>query len=75
MHAGTCAMGSASFTDLPKLKADATGRATATCPMLFHGTINVALAAIADGEHIIVIHVDRLVACGVIPRPASRRCR
>lgn len=30
MHAGTCAMPSASFAALPDLKADATGRATAT---------------------------------------------
>jgi hypothetical protein len=69
MHAGTCAMASASFAALPDLKADATGRATATGSVLFHG-MEVALAIMADGEHIIVIQAgEGVVACGVIPRP------
>ena len=55
MRANTCAMPSASFAALPDLKADATGRATATGSVLFHGTENVALATMADGEHIIAI--------------------
>ena len=72
MHANTCAMPSASFAALPDLKADATGRATATGSVLFHGTDNVALATMADGEHIIAIHAGQQVAaCGVIPRLAS----
>jgi hypothetical protein len=74
MHAGTCAMPSASFAVLPDLKADATGRATATGSVLFHGTENVALATMADGEHIIAIQAGgQVVACGVIPKltPAS----
>jgi hypothetical protein len=71
MHANTCAMPSASFASLPNLKADATGRATATGPVLFHGTENVALATIADGEHIIAIRAGQVVACGVIPKPTS----
>jgi hypothetical protein len=71
MHAGTCALPSASFAGLPNLKADATGRAMATGPVLFHGTENIALATMADGEHIITIQTEQVVACGVIPRLAS----
>jgi hypothetical protein len=68
MHAGTCAMPSASFAALPDLKADATGKATATGSVLFHGTGNVALTTMADGEHIIAIQqAGQVVACGVIP--------
>jgi len=71
MHANTCAMPSASFAALPGLKADATGRATATGPVLFHD-MDVALAIMADGEHIIAIKTDgQAVACGVIPKLAS----
>lgn len=71
MHAGTCATPSASFAILPNLKADATGRATATGTVLFHGTENVALATMADGEHIIAIQAGQVVACGVIPKLTS----
>jgi len=72
MHAGACAMPSASFAALPDLKADATGRATATGSVLFHGTENVALATMADGEHIIAIQAGgQVVACGVIPKLTS----
>ncbi|MFB0537022.1 MAG: hypothetical protein ACETWR_18835 [Anaerolineae bacterium] len=72
MHAGTCAMPSASFAALPDLKADATGRATATGSVLFHGTENVALTTMADGEHIIAIQqAGQVVACGVIPMLTS----
>ena len=71
MHANTCAMPSASFAALPDLKADATSRATATGSVLFHGTENVALATMADGEHIIVIRAGHVVACGVIPKLTS----
>jgi LPXTG-motif cell wall-anchored protein len=71
MQAGTCAMPSASFAALPELKADAAGRATASGSVLFHGTENVALATMADGEHIIAIHTGQVVACGVIPKLAS----
>jgi hypothetical protein len=72
MYASTCAMPSASFAALPDLKADATGRATATGSVLFHGTENVALATMADGEHIIAIQAGgQVVACGVIPKLTS----
>jgi len=72
MHAGTCATSSASFAALPDLKADATGRATATGSVLFRGTENVALAIMADDEHIIAIRqAGQVVACGVIPRLTS----
>lgn len=71
MHGNTCAMPSASFAALPDLKADATGQAVATGSVLFRGTENVALAAMADGEHIIAIQTDQVVACGVIPALAS----
>jgi hypothetical protein len=67
MQAGTCATPSASFAALPDLTADAAGRATASGAVLFHATENVALATMADGEHIIAIHTDQVVACGVIP--------
>lgn len=71
MQAGTCAMPSASFAALPELVADASGRATATGSILFRGTEPVALATMADGEHIIAIQVEQVVACGVIPKPTS----
>jgi hypothetical protein len=71
MHANTCAMPSASFAALPDLKADATGRATATGSVLFRGTEAVALATMADGEHVVAIQAARVVACGVIPKLAS----
>jgi hypothetical protein len=72
MHANTCAMPSASFAALPDLEADATGRATATGSVLFHGRENVALATMADGEHIIAIQAGgQVMACGVIPKLTS----
>jgi len=71
MHAGTCTTPSASFAALPDLKADATGRATATGTVLFRGTEPVALATMADGEHVIAIQAGQVVACGVIPRLTS----
>jgi hypothetical protein len=71
MHANTCAMPSASFAALPGLKAGATGRATATGSVLFH-EMDVALAIMADGEHIIAIHAGgQVVACEVIPKLTS----
>jgi LPXTG-motif cell wall-anchored protein len=71
MQANTCATPSASFAALPDLQADATGRATAIGSVLFRGTENVALATMADGEHIITIQTGQVVACGVIPRLTS----
>ncbi len=71
MNAGTCAQPSASFATLPNLKADSNGKATASGPILFHGTEPVALATIADGQHIISIQTDKVVACGVIPHLAA----
>lgn len=71
MTAGTCAQPSASFASLPNLKADSSGKATATGAILFHGSEPVALAAIADGQHVISILTDRVVACGVIPHLAA----
>ncbi len=71
MQAGTCAMPSASFAALPDLQADASGRATATGSVLFRGTEGVALETMADGEHIIAIQTDQVVACGMIPELAS----
>ena len=71
MQAGTCATPSASFAALPDLTADAGGRATATGSVLFRGAEAVALATMADGEHILAIQTEQVVACGVIPAPAS----
>jgi hypothetical protein len=40
--------------------------------VLFRGTENVALATMADGEHIIAIQAgEQVVACGVIPVVSS----
>ena len=73
MNANTCAAPSASFAALPALKADATGRATASGSVLFRGTEAVALETMTDGEHVINIQAGQVVACGVIPKlaPAS----
>jgi hypothetical protein len=71
MQANTCDMPSASFAALPELTADTTGRATATGSVLFRGTDVVALATMADGEHIITIQTGQVVACGVIPELGS----
>jgi nucleoid-associated protein YgaU len=67
LHAGTCAMPSASFTDLPTLAAGPDGRATAAGPVLFRDA-GMPLATLADGHHVIMIQLDgRVVACGAIP--------
>jgi hypothetical protein len=69
MHAETCATPSASFAQLPALKADASGKATATGAVLFRGAEPVALATMADGAHVIAIQQGgQVVACGVIGR-------
>jgi hypothetical protein len=71
MHAGTNTIPSASFAALPDLKADATGRTTATGSVLFRGTENIKLATMADGEHIIAIQAGgQIVARAVIPNSA-----
>jgi len=70
MHAGACDAPSASFSELPALEADADGAASATGSVLFRGTEAVALDTMADGEHVIVIQTDGVVACGVIPKAA-----
>lgn len=67
MNANTCAMPSASFAALPAPKADAAGRATATGRVLFHN-MDVALATMADGQHVIFVRTsEQVAACGVIP--------
>ncbi len=71
MTAGTCAQPSASFATLPNLKADSNGQAKASGPILFHGTDPVALEAVADGQHVISIQTDKVVACGAIPHLAA----
>lgn len=63
-------MPSASFAALPDLHADATGRATATGPVLFH-EMDLALTIMVDGQHIIAIRAGQVVACGVIPKLTS----
>src|SRR5262245_59646613 len=68
MHANTCTEPSASFAALPKLTADAGGNVRATGSILYLDTDAVALATMADGEHIIGIQTGQMVACGVIPR-------
>ena len=72
LHSGTCDMPSASFAALPNLTADADGRASGSGTILFQGSENVALASIADGEHVIIVQSGgQNVACGVIPVGAS----
>ena len=67
MHAGTCAAPGASAAELPDLTADANGRATANGQILFRGTESVALATMADGQHIIAVgDPNGTLACGVI---------
>lgn len=62
MHAGTCAAPGASAAELPELTAGANGQ------ILFRGTESVALATMADGQHIIAIGgPNGTLACGVIP--------
>jgi hypothetical protein len=70
LHAGTDVTRlSASFSRLPTLTADATGRAKATGRLLFQGREEVRLSAVADARHAIVIVLrDRVAAYGVIPR-------
>ncbi|MDQ5825950.1 MAG: hypothetical protein M3441_17280 [Chloroflexota bacterium] len=68
LHAGTCEAPSASLATLPALTADASGKATASGQVLFRGTEGVALAAIADGEHVMFIsQAGQTVACAWIP--------
>lgn len=76
LHAGTCDAPSASFAALPDLTADASGRATAEGQVLFRGTESVALASIADGQHVMFISQSgKQVACAWVPQvetePAS----
>ena len=68
LHSGSCAAPSASFAALPALQADAKGRATAAGFVRFRETMDVALADLADGDHVIVIARDgETVACASIP--------
>ena len=67
LHGGTCAEPSASFTELPALRTDAQGRATAMGPVQFRGE-DLPIETLADGERIVVISVDdQTAACGAIP--------
>jgi hypothetical protein len=69
LHAGTALDGlSASFAPLPKLRADEAGRARASGRILFQGREPVALADVADAEHVIVVALQgEVVAYGVVP--------
>ncbi len=68
LQAGTRETPGASAAALPALTADANGRASANGRVLFRGTENVALAAIADGAHTITVAAPSgATACGVIP--------
>ena len=73
LHAGTCTVPSASFTDLPLLTADATGQATASGPVLFHEKAKIPLANLNNGQIIAIasglpngVLPNGLVACGSI---------
>ena len=70
MHAGTCAMPSASFASLPESQADVTGNAMVAGSILFRGTEEIGLVTMTDGEHILVIQGEGVIACGVIPELA-----
>lgn len=67
LHAGTCARPSASFAAIVSARATATGSASATGAILFHGA-PVSFIGVADGEHIVtVVAGSRVAACGAIP--------
>lgn len=71
LYANTCELPSASFAPVAKFTADANGNVHATGAVLFHET-NVALADIADNQHVIGIHSGgQMVACGVVPALAT----
>jgi hypothetical protein len=68
LHAGTCSAPGASFAALPELTPDASGTGSATGPVLFRGRESVALATVADGDHVISIgQSGRAVACARVP--------
>ena len=68
LYGGTCATPGASFAALPALNIDASGTGTVTGLVLFRGTESVALATLADGDHVISINQSgRAVACARIP--------
>ncbi len=72
LQAGTCDTPGASTAALPELTAEASGAASATGPILFRGTEQVALEAIADGAHTITVaNADGVLACGIIPEPGT----
>ncbi len=69
LHAGTCDQASASFTAITELTAGDNGVATASGPVLFRGSDDVALTTMTDGDHIIAISsAGQLLACGSIPQ-------
>ena len=73
LHAGTSLDRlSASSTRLERLRADGRGNATASGRVLFQGREDVALADIADGEHVVVVESrGRIVAYAIVPPPGS----
>ena len=71
LHAGTCTTPGASLAALPALVpgTPSATSAAATGALLFRGTESVALAAVADGEHVISISQSgQVVACGLVPQ-------
>jgi Cu-Zn family superoxide dismutase len=68
LHSGTCEQPSASFAALPSLDAGADGRGMAEGWVRFRESIDVPIADLADGDHVIVIADSAsIVACGSIP--------
>jgi len=68
LHAGTCDLPSASATTPLEFEATADGSGSVTGPVLFRGADPVALATLADGEHVAIVSQDSVVACGRVGR-------
>ncbi len=71
LHGGSCEQPSASLTEIASFTGGADGTATPGGEVLFRGTEPVALAAVADGEHVILVSgPSGVVACAVVTAPA-----
>jgi hypothetical protein len=67
LHGGTCEQPGASFAELSALIPDGSGEAKAAGSVRFRDTEDVALATVADGEHVILVSgPNGSLACGVI---------
>jgi hypothetical protein len=71
LHAGSCALPSASSLRILVLTADATGHAVASGPIQL-GSGSMPLASFTDGEHLLQVAVaGKILACGQISAQAG----